>query len=105
MNSQDLLLSLQQSFADLRQAVEDRRYDDVPVVLKHQQELFNALDFKDSESFDLLKQAQDLTNWAITLVRLQRAHTERAYAHAQCLKQMGEGYLSIYTPDSVDLTA
>jgi hypothetical protein len=105
MNQPELLIAIESSFTDLRSAVEERRYDEVQTILRNQRPLFEDLNYNDPESLDLLKQGQDLTNWALTLTRVQRSHTERAYACMLRLKQLDHGYFQtpVCSADLVDV--
>ncbi|HEX4808245.1 MAG TPA: hypothetical protein VH325_04915 [Bryobacteraceae bacterium] len=105
MNQTELRAAIESSFDKLRTAVEDRRYNEVQTILRSQRPLFEGLDFNDSDSFDLLRQGQDLTNWALTLTLVQRTHMERAYASMLRLKQMDSGYFitPVCSADLVDL--
>lgn len=105
MNQIEVRTAVERSFEELRIAVEDRRYQDVQTLLRSQRPLFEGLDFTDPESLDLLKQGQDLANWALTLTRVQRTHMERAYACMIRLKQLDAGYFvtPVCSADLVDL--
>jgi len=93
MPSAELASAIEQNFADLRRAVEDRRYTDAQKFLEEQRFLFQKLNIEDREACDLLEQARELTNWALMLARVQHAHAERAFASLLKLKQLDAGYL------------
>lgn len=105
MNQPDLKAEIQGSFVALRAAVEERRYQDVQIVLRNQRPLFEGLNYNDPEALDLLKQGQDLANWALTLTRVQRTHMERAYACMSRLRQLDSGYFvtPVCSADLVDV--
>ena len=105
MTQPDLKAEIEQSFEDLRSAVQEQRYQDVQAILRNQRPLFEALDFNQADAFDLLKQGQDLANWALTLTRVQRSHMERAYASLLRLQQWDNGYFAtpLSSADLVDL--
>jgi hypothetical protein len=105
MNQTELKAGIEHSLESLRAAVEERRYQDVQIVLRNQRPLFEGLNYNDPEALDLLKQGQDLANWAITLTRVQRAHMERAYACMARLKQLDDGYFlaPVSSADIVDM--
>jgi hypothetical protein len=102
MNQPVLKAEIEGSFVALRAAVEERRYQDVQTVLRSQRPLFEELNYNDPEALDLLKQGQDLANWALTLTRVQRTHMERAYACMARLKQLDGGYF-VSAESSADL--
>ena len=89
----ELAGAIEQNFASLRGAVEDRRYTDAQRLLEEQRFLFKKLNIEDQEACDLLDQARELTNWALMLARVQHAHAERAFASLLKLKQLDAGYL------------
>lgn len=89
----ELASAIEQNFADIRRATEDRRYADAQKFLEEQRLLFRQLNIDDAEACELLRQAAELTNWALTLARVQHAHAERAFASLLKLKQLDAGYL------------
>ena len=105
MDQATLKAEIERSFNNLRAAVEERRYDDIQTILRNQAPLFETLNYNEPEALDLLKQGQDLTNWALTLVRVQRAHMERAYACRARLQQLDSGYFvtPVCAADLVDV--
>lgn len=105
MDQPDMKVEIERSFEGLRAAVEQRRYQDVQTILGSQRALFERLNYNDPEALDLLKEGQDLTNWALTLTRVQRTHLERAYACMLRLKHLESGYFvtRACSPDLVDV--
>jgi hypothetical protein len=93
MIAAELASAIEQNFEAVRRAVEDRRYADAQKLLEEQRLLFRQLNIEDSEACELLQQARDLINWALTLARVRHAHTERAFAALLKLKQLDAGYL------------
>jgi hypothetical protein len=93
MSSAELAGDIERNFEALRQAMAERRYAEAQALLRTQRELFERLDIEDREAADLLDQARELTNWALTLARVQHSHTERAFASLLKLKQLDAGYL------------
>ena len=89
----ELAGAIEQNFACLRSAVEDRRYTDAQRLLEEQRFLFKKLNIEDREACELLDQARELTSWALMLARVQHAHAERAFASLLKLKQLDAGYL------------
>jgi hypothetical protein len=85
--------ALQRNFDALRCAMQERRYPDAQRLLSEQRGLLAILDIEDREACDLFHTAQELTNWALTLARVQHAHTERAFISLLKLKQLDAGYL------------
>ena len=93
MVATELSNAIQKNFDTLRLAMEEQRYADAQRLLTEQRALFEKLDVEDSEACELFRNAQDLTNWALTLARVHHAHTERAFASLLKLKQLDAGYL------------
>lgn len=85
--------ALEKNFNALRRAMEERRYLAVQELLAEQRALFKNLDIEDREVCELFQRAQELTNWALTLARVQHAHIERAFTSMLKLKQLDAGYL------------
>jgi hypothetical protein len=82
---------IQQNCDALRLAIEDRRYQDVEDLLREQRSLVKELSIADPEVRDMLRQAQELTLWSLTMVRIQRNGMERDLAKFTQLKHL-EGY-------------
>ena len=93
MSTDQIQQQIQTSFDTLKLAIKNRKYDQIQPVLDEQRELLNKLHFREAGELELLKQAQDVTNWALTLARIQHAHDERAYACMLRLKQLDQGYM------------
>lgn len=93
MITAELSAAIQQNFDALRGAMEERRYADAQALIVEQRAMFEKLEAEDSEACELFQNAQDLTNWALTLARVHHAHTERAFASLLKLKQLDAGYL------------
>jgi hypothetical protein len=89
----ELAGALEENFAQLRQAVTERRYAEAQRLLTEQRRLFASLEMEDREACELADQARELTNWALMMARVQHAHTERAFASLLKLKQLDAGYL------------
>lgn len=81
---------IQNNFDALRLAVEDRRYQDVETLLDEQRSLVKDLPIADPEARDMLKQAQELALWSLTMVRIQRNGMERDLARVAQLKHLEE---------------
>jgi len=105
MSQPELFTAIERSFGDLRAAVEERRYQDVQTVLWNQRPLFESLNYQDPGALDLLKEGQELANWALMLTRVQHTQIERAYAGILRLKQVDSGYVvtRALTANSVDV--
>jgi hypothetical protein len=95
MTQTDSKAEIEHSFVALRAAVEDKRYEDVHTLLRNQRPLFEKLNYNDPEALDLLKQGQDLTNWALTMARVQRSHMERSYARLARLSRLDKRYFAV----------
>lgn len=93
MTPAELAAGIEQNLENLRRAMQERRYTEAQQLLEEQRFLFAKLEMEDREACDLLRQAQDLANWALMLARVQHAHTERAFASLLKLKQLDAGYL------------
>lgn len=93
MTSPECVREIEENFASLRRAMQERRYSEAQELLEEQRFLFGRLRMEDREACELLQQAQDLANWALTLARVQHAHTERAFASLLKIKQLDAGYL------------
>ena len=92
MNPKETTDAIIRSFDELRGAIENRKYEELQAIIEDQRSLFKSLDFADNGSLELLTQAQDLTNWALTLAKVQHSHTERAYADVLRVQQVDRGY-------------
>lgn len=105
MNQAELKAEIEHSFEGLRAAIEQRRYQDVQPILRNQRPLFESLNYNEPDALDLLKQGQDLANWALTMIRVQRAHMERSYACGARLQQLDSGYFvtPLSSADLVDV--
>lgn len=84
---------IQTNFDSLRSAVEDRRYEDIESLLQEQSILVKNLPIADPEVRDTLRQAQELTLWSLTMVKIQRTALEQSLAAVTQLKHL-EGYRS-----------
>jgi len=85
---------IQKNFDALRLAVEDRRYQDVEILLEEQRSLVKDLPIADPEARDMLRQAQELALWSLTMVRIQRSGMERDLARVAQVKHL-EGYATV----------
>ncbi len=84
---------IRQNFESLRLAVEDRRYEEIESLLREQRSLVKDLPITDPEVRDTLKQAQELTLWSLTMVRIQRSALEHSLAAITQMKHL-DGYKS-----------
>ncbi|MBV9762549.1 MAG: hypothetical protein JO340_18460 [Acidobacteriaceae bacterium] len=93
MTSPECTREIEQNFADLRSAMQERRYSEAQTLLEEQRLIFGKLRLEDLDACELLRQAQDLANWALMLARVQHSHTEQAFASLLKIKQLDAGYL------------
>jgi hypothetical protein len=80
--------------ANIRRAVEERNYPRVLSLVDEQQAIFRAAGRHHPEVPHFAKIAHELTVWALTMVRVQRAHTESAIRQLSSAKRIADRYCS-----------
>lgn len=85
----------------IRRAVEERNYKAVLGLVEEQQSMFRAAGPGHPEVPHFAQRAHELTVWALTMVRLQRAHTENAIRQITSARRVAD----IYNHSSLDPTA
>jgi hypothetical protein len=85
-------IAVEQNFAALRRAIEDRTYDELDRLLAEQRILIGNLTLADPEAQEYFVQAQDLTAWSLKTVRMHRSVLEREIADVNRSKQIQESY-------------
>jgi hypothetical protein len=76
----------------LRHAVEDRNYLRVQELIAQQRAVFDLAGHQHPEAQPHAVAGRDLAAWALTMVRLQRAHDQRALAETGAFKKAAESY-------------
>jgi hypothetical protein len=76
----------------LRHAVEDRNYARVEELIAEQRDVFERASPYDPEIIPHAERARDLIIWALTMVRLQRAHDQRAISELGAFRQAYASY-------------
>jgi hypothetical protein len=76
----------------IRQAVEQRNYAQVLLMVEKQRVLFHEAGYGHPEILRFARIAHELTLWALTMVRLQRAHTKSAIHRLSTMKRISNSY-------------
>lgn len=84
--------SLDGLHTQLRHAVEDRDYLRVQSLVARQRAVFDHAGHQHPEARHYALAGRDLTAWALTMVRLQRAHDQRALAELVSFKKASQSY-------------
>lgn len=82
--------AIEENFDSIRSAIDRRAYDELDLLLAEQRILIGNLPFTDPEAQAYFTQAQDLTAWSITVVRMQRSTLEQSLSSIARLKQLEE---------------
>ena len=82
--------AIEENFDSIRSAIDRRAYDELDLLLAEQRILIGNLPFTDPEAQAYFAQAQDLTAWSITVVRMQRSALEQSLSSVARLKQLEE---------------
>ncbi len=83
-------LAVEKNFADIRIAIENRAYDDLHSLLAEQRVLIGNLPLADPEAQACFVQAQDLTAWSLSMVKMQRSALQESLSTVAQLKQVDE---------------
>jgi hypothetical protein len=78
--------------SDIRRAVEERNYPRVLSLVDEQQAIFRMAGRHHPETSRFAQTAHELTVWALTMVRIQRAHTESAIRQLSAAKRIADHY-------------
>lgn len=84
----------------IRQAVEDRDYPRVLSLIEEQQAMFHEAGRGHPKTSHFAHIAHELTVWALTMVRLQRAHTESRIRQLSSAKRIADSYHASLDPDA-----
>lgn len=76
----------------LRHAVEDRNYTRVQELVSQQRAVFEQVGAQHPDARQHALVDRDLAAWALTMVRLQRAHDQHALLELVAFKKMAESY-------------
>jgi hypothetical protein len=82
--------AIEENFDSIRRAIDNRAYDELDLLLAEQRVLIGNLPFADPEARAYFVQAQDLTAWSLTVVRMQRSALEQSLSSVARLKQIEE---------------
>jgi hypothetical protein len=82
--------AIEENFDSIRRAIDNRAYDELDPLLAEQRVLIGNLPFADAEAQAYFVQAQDLTAWSLTVVRMQRSALEQSLSSVARLKQIEE---------------
>ncbi len=85
-------LALDSIHTRLRHAVEDRNYTRVQDLVAQQREVFEQAGADHTEALRHARVARELAIWALTMVRLQRAHDHRALLELVAFKKACQSY-------------
>jgi hypothetical protein len=88
----DPYVALEGIHRQLRHAVEDRNYSRVQDLVAQQRAVFDEAGPHHAEAVQYALPARDLAAWALTMVRLQRAHNQRALVELGALRKAHESY-------------
>jgi len=88
----DPFIALDCIHTQLRHAVEDRNYNRVQDLVAQQRTVFEHAGPHDAEILEHAQRGRDLVIWALTMVRLQRAHDQRALLELGAFRQAYESY-------------
>jgi len=91
-SNSDGFVALDCIHTQLRHAVEDRNYVRVQELVLQQRAVFETFGPQHPEAFRHAVAARDLAMWALTMVRLQRAHDQRALLELVAFKKAHESY-------------
>jgi len=90
--SSDAFIALDGIHRQLRHAVEDRNYARVQDLVAQQRSVFEQAGPHHSGALRHARLGRDLAFWALTMVRLQRAHDQRALLELVAFKKAYESY-------------
>ena len=88
----DAFIALDHIHTQLRHAVEDRNYGRVQDLVTQQRVVFDQADPHHPETLQQAQAGRDLAVWALTMVRLQRAHDQRALLELVAFRKADESY-------------
>ena len=88
----DAFMALDGIHRQLRHAVEDRNYSRVQDLVAQQRSVFEQAGQHHSGVLQHARLGRDLAFWALTMVRLQRAHDQRALLELVAFKKAYESY-------------
>ncbi|HSU29647.1 MAG TPA: hypothetical protein VLJ11_00310 [Bryobacteraceae bacterium] len=80
--------AIEENFDSIRRAIDNRAYDELDLLLAEQRVLIGNLPFADPEAQAYFVQAQDLTAWSLTVVRMQRSALEQSLSSLARLRQI-----------------
>lgn len=92
---------VERNYQHLRAAIEERQYEDAEQLLAEQRRLLSDASLADAEAQALVLEGQQLIHWALTMTRLQKAHTEGKLATSQRTKRAASGYHHPAGPSTV----
>lgn len=90
--SSSAFVALDRIHTQLRHAVEDRNYSRVQDLVAQQRAVFEKAGPQHAEALQHAQAGRELASWALTMVRLQRAHTQRALLELAGFKRAHESY-------------
>jgi hypothetical protein len=88
----DAFIALPSIHTQLRYAVEDRNYRRVQDLVAQQRTVFERAGPQHAEALQHARSGRDLVMWALTMVRLQRAHDQRALFELVAFKNAQTSY-------------
>jgi hypothetical protein len=80
------------NFASIRHAIENQAYEDLDRLLAEQRTLISNLSFADPDARAYFMQAQDLTAWSLSLVKLRQSAISTAISDVSRQKLLQERY-------------
>ena len=83
---------LKESFEALRSAVEQRDYPALDLLLPRQRDLLRSVPSSDPRTQELALQGSELVQWAITMLKIQRAGYVQSLAGILNGKQVDSNY-------------
>ncbi|MGA7413969.1 MAG: hypothetical protein WBW33_26060 [Bryobacteraceae bacterium] len=88
----DAFLALDVLHTQLRHAVEDRNYGRIQDLVAQQRAVFEQASPQHAGALHHAVAGRDLVMWALTMVRLQRAHDQRALLELVTFKKALDSY-------------
>ena len=95
-------VAIAQNFDNIRRIIENRAYDELNPLLAEQRILIGNLPLADPEAQEYFFQAQDLTAWSLTMVKMERSALATAISDVNRLKQLQQSYNCAEVTDYFD---
>jgi hypothetical protein len=85
-------MAIDRNFANIRQTIESRSYEDLEGLLAEQRMLVGNLPFADPDAQAYFTQAQDLVAWSLAMVRLRHSAISTAISDVNRQNLLHDSY-------------